>query len=81
MGNKITNNRIEWIDTAKGMGLILVVLGHLHIPFLASWIYLFHMPLFFFLSGVVYSGQQYSFLEFLTRRIKTLVVPYFFLDR
>lgn len=26
-------NRIEWIDTAKGLGLIFVILGHLHTPY------------------------------------------------
>lgn len=68
---------ITWIDTAKGLGLLLVILGHLHAPFLSSWIYTFHMPLFFILSGIVFSGTKYSFVEFLRRRIKTLVVPYF----
>lgn len=41
-------NRIEWIDTAKGLGLLLVFIGHLKTPYLATWVYTFHMPLFFF---------------------------------
>lgn len=76
MSNKL-DNRIEWIDTAKGIGLLLVMLGHLHVPYMSTWIYTFHMPLFFFLSGVVFSGSKYSFKEFCIKRIKSLVVPYF----
>ena len=43
--------RIGWVDTAKGIGLLLVIIGHLPIPLVPVWIYTFHMPLFFFLSG------------------------------
>lgn len=71
------SKRIKWIDTAKGIGLILVILGHLKIPFLSAWIYTFHMPLFFFLSGVVFTSGKYTFKDFLTKRIKSLVIPYF----
>lgn len=75
--NEQNSKRVEWIDTAKGIGLILVILGHLKIDYLSAWIYTFHMPLFFFLSGVVFSGAKYSFKEFLLKRIKSLVIPYF----
>lgn len=69
--------RIEWVDTAKGIGLLLVVIGHLQIPLVPIWIYTFHMPLFFFLSGVVFSGKKYTFIEFLKKKVKSLVIPYF----
>lgn len=51
----MVEKRVEWIDMAKGIGLLFVFLGHLKTPFLATWIYTFHMPLFFFLSGLVYN--------------------------
>ena len=70
-------DRIEWIDTAKGIGLLLVIIGHLSIPLLPTWIYTFHMPLFFILSGVVFSGDKYTFKDFLRKRLKSLVIPYF----
>lgn len=72
-----SKRRIEWIDTAKGIGLICVILGHLNVPYLSTWIYTFHMPLFFFLSGAVFSGGKYNFKEYLKRKIKSLVLPYF----
>lgn len=71
------NNRIKWIDTAKGLGLLCVILGHLGVPYLSTWIYTFHMPLFFFLSGIVFSGRKYRFGEYLKRKMKSLVLPYF----
>ena len=69
--------RIDWIDSAKGIGLLFVIFGHLHIPYLATWIYFFHMPLFFFLSGAVYSGEKYPFRTYFNKRVRSLVVPYF----
>ena len=71
-----TNTRIEWIDTARGIALIFVIFGHLKTPYLATWIYTCHIPLFFFLSGCVYR-QPPSFKTFIKKKVKGLVVPYF----
>lgn len=43
------NQRILWIDMAKGYGIILVIIGHWNIPYLTDYLYAFHIPLFFFL--------------------------------
>lgn len=52
MGSK---TRVEYIDAAKAIAIILVIIGHCHwlgaIPKLGSLIYSFHMPLFFIVSG------------------------------
>jgi len=47
--------RLSFIDAAKGIGILLVVLGHSPgLPlFGVVLIYSFHMPLFFFISGFV----------------------------
>lgn len=46
-------SRIKWIDNARAIGILLVVLGHSLIPAsIQTYIYSFHMPLFFFLSGL-----------------------------
>lgn len=42
------SNRNLLVDVAKGIGLVLVVLGHSGIEFGHYLIYMFHMPLFFF---------------------------------
>lgn len=72
-------NRLENIDVAKGLGILLVVLGHNRplteqLPALHAAVYLFHMPLFFFLSGLttpaILSGEK------LFKRVVGLVKPY-----
>lgn len=70
--------RIEWLDVSKGIGIILVVLGHAAIsrPF-AYYIFSFHMPLFYFLSGFLLNVDKYdSFLSFGKSRFKRLIIPY-----
>ncbi len=69
-------NRIEWIDMAKGYGILLVILGHFDIGTLNVPICSFHMPLFFFLSGLTFSLKS-SAKEFFQAKLKKLIVPYF----
>lgn len=83
--NKQTNKqtdrqRIEWLDLAKGIGILCVVFGHTHIPYLAGYlIYPFHVPLFFVLSGFCFRRKENeNFGNFLLKKIKTLLVPYAF---
>ena len=47
------NKRVEWIDLAKGLGMLLVILGHCVCfgGIMHNAIFAFHMPLFFILSG------------------------------
>ena len=74
----MTNNkqRIEWIDMAKGYGIILVILGHCDIPLFTDYIYAFHIPLFFFLSGYVYTIKD-SFVIFSYNKVRKMIIPYF----
>lgn len=55
------NNSIdkEYWDIVKGVGIILVVVGHLCWD-LTRYIYLFHLPLFFFVSGYLYNEDKYG---------------------
>ncbi len=71
-------NRIEWIDFARGAGILLVLLGHTtFLPLIPKgYIYSFHMPLFFVLSGYVFVCKS-TFKEFTVKRLKSLVLPYF----
>lgn len=73
----MSKKRIEWIDVAKGIGTLLVILSHLtqNDQFLRTIIFSFHMPLFFFLSGMVFSNKK-PFKQFLFRKIRTLYIPY-----
>lgn len=74
--------REHYIDVAKGIAMILVIIGHITIlpTWLYAWINSFHMPLFFFLSGMVYNPNKYDkFRDFFKAKFKGLIVPYFFL--
>jgi len=72
------DKRINWIDTLKGIGIIFVVLGHAPISGkFCNYIFTFHMPLFFFISGYLFSMTRYpKILNFIKSRIKSLLVPY-----
>lgn len=62
------NYRDTTVDIAKGLGIFLVVLGHVPIPmWLCTPIYLFHMPLFFFLSGMFFIPRRSLVMAFTKR--------------
>jgi fucose 4-O-acetylase-like acetyltransferase len=75
------SKRIEYLDIAKGIGILLVVLGHNDFevisPFVQRLIYSFHMPLFFFLSGY-FLNTGVPFFEFFKKRFNSLLKPFFF---
>lgn len=74
----IDNKRIEWVDTAKGISIILVIIGHANFQEpIRAIIYSFHMPLFFFLSGL-FINKESNFSSFVVKRIKGLIIPYIF---
>ena len=51
--------RILWIDYAKAFAMFFVVIGHVNSGnYLTNWIYSFHMPLFFFLSGITLKAYR-----------------------
>lgn len=68
-------NRIEEVDISKGIGMILVITGHLCVStLLRNFIYSFHMPLFFILSGVVYNVSRTKIRKAI--QIKKIFVEY-----
>ena len=76
--------RLTWIDNAKGIGIILVVLGHTYgIPWqLHHIIYSFHMPLFFLLSGYTFScdrAREAGVSATVRKLARAYLVPYFIL--
>lgn len=70
--------RYTFIDIAKGIGILCVILGHLPTinNVIHSIIYSFHMPLFFIISGFCYNNK-YKWIVFVRRKVKVLLFPYF----
>lgn len=89
--NVSKQNRVYWIDYAKGIGIFLVVLGHvcrgltgssilnqLLAESIDKWIYAFHMPIFFFLSGLlIQRSVSKSLKDFVIDKLETIAYPYF----
>jgi len=93
-GNSTVNQaqREDWPDIAKGMGITLVVYGHVArglfnagIPLDPVWhqridgfIYAFHMPLFFWVSGYLYffSIQKKGTLAVLQDKLRNVAYLY-----
>ena len=75
----MSSKRIASIDIAKGVGMLFIIWGHvMRYGITNHWVYVFHIPLFFFLSGLVFSHERYGdFKAFLKRKFQTLLIPYF----
>lgn len=89
----MSKKRLGYIDMAKGIGIILVVAAHVigegnkTFPgsnLLHGYIYSFHMPLFFIISGILlgYSLKTNSIsVDYLKKKLRALVrsllIPYF----
>ena len=68
--------RIEYIDIARGISIICVVLGHLGLFQINRVVFTFHIPIFYFITGY-FINTKYSMNEFIKNKISTLLVPYF----
>ena len=71
--------RIQYIDTMRGIGIILVILQHcigsVSEP-LSRFIQAFHMPLFFFISGLCMKRGKVGGPKLIIRKAKTILVPH-----
>ena len=72
--------RIEWIDIAKGMTILLVIVGHTvtNGTVVRDAIFSFHMPLFFILAGYTFREKDWKAL--LCASVKRLLIPYFLIS-
>lgn len=86
------NDRHIWVDYARGIGILLVVYGHVargvfnagmlpdaySFGLVDSVIYSFHMPLFFFLAGIFFfdSLQKYGAAGLIREKLASVAYPY-----
>lgn len=72
--------RLDWIDAVRGVAISLVVFAHCDIPMqLKIFIYSFHIPLFFILSGFLLNSKlNKPFSIFFKHKFFSLLIPYFF---
>jgi acyltransferase len=76
----MSEQRFVWADWARALGIFLVILGHFPLQnnSVMVFIFSFHMPLFFILSGYFEKGND-SLRKSLARNSRVLLVPYLFL--
>lgn len=78
---KYKKNYYKFISIARGIGILLVVLGHCSNSYISNFIYLFHIPLFFFISGFLFNLNSLKApKEYVKRKIISLYVPYVFYE-
>ena len=69
----MTKERDICIDVAKGITILLVVYGHLQNP-INELIYSFHMPAFFFMSGIF--AKEMSLKDTIIKKSHRLLIPF-----
>ena len=85
-----SKKRLDYLDMAKGLGMILVLIGHLqgdsiftfspYIQPLCVYIFSFHMPMFFIISGIllaIKNDEIKPFLDVARARFKGIMIPYY----
>ena len=65
---------IDWINILKGVGVLFVVVGHLSTP-MSKFIFSWHMPLFFFVSGF-FINKDTPITDHIVKNFKRIMFPY-----
>ena len=68
-------NRLDWVDVAKGIGILSVIAGHMGVGAINRIVFPWHMPLFFILSGVFLSGKL-EIRSFIRAKGRALLIPF-----
>lgn len=70
--------RLEYNDLCKALGMLLIIWGHIKVnDWTNAFVYAFHIPLFFALSGMVFQRSKYPTLRvFLRKKASSLLLPY-----
>jgi fucose 4-O-acetylase-like acetyltransferase len=74
-----SSKRLVWVDVAKALAMVLVVVGHPVGPAAyTKYIYWFHMPVFFLLSGYLFKPPDgwSSLRSWLSKRSREILIPY-----
>lgn len=67
--------RENYMDVAKGIAILTVIMGHtIHEGVIKNWIFSFHMPIFFLISGYFFHKKGNK--EFVKIKTRQLLIPY-----
>lgn len=70
--------RINWVDWFKVIGIFLIVIGHTYLSEegIIFFLFTFHVPLFFFVSGYLEKRTPCCERTYLIKIFNTLIIPY-----
>lgn len=68
---------LYFINAAKTIGIFLMALAHLSIPRDLYSFISYRMPLFFILSGYLFSVKEIGISQFINKKIRALIIPYY----
>ena len=69
------DKRVQYIDIARGIAILCIILGHQGISEVNHVVFTFHVPIFFLVTGY-FSNTKLSIGEFVKNKIRALLVPY-----
>ena len=72
-------SRILWIDLSKVIAIWFIILGHFFPGVIKSFIYSFHVPIFFFISGFLTTHEPNNKI-FWEKTRKKLIFPYLYIN-
>ena len=65
------NNRVRYVDIARGISIICIILGHLGVSSINRFVFTFHVPVFFLISGYFFDEKS-NWKVFTGKKVKTL---------
>ena len=71
----ISKPRQEWADVAKGLSMLAVIAGHLGSSTINRLVYLWHLPVFFLISGYFLKIRPNT--QFIKNKVQSLLIPYY----
>lgn len=78
----MSKGRVAWVDILKALGILSIFCGHMgkDTGHLYEFVFLYHVPLFFFASGL-FAGKMdgLSFWEVVKKKFNQILLPYCFL--
>lgn len=82
----MTEERVQFIDIAKGIGILAIIVSHFSIPSchilqtdkLYFLVHTFHVPIFFLIAGMLFGPGKGNFWDFACRKGSRLLLPYLF---
>ena len=69
------NSRMEYMDSAKAIGLMAVIWGHFIVSFGTWQLHTFHVPIFFIISGFFLNANK-AYKEYASNKVKQMLTPY-----